>query len=328
VTHSPAQRLALLASALVLVTGCGTPDKPLDLGFKEVPSDVLLGAQTSPTPLAPVGPVSAIPLPPPPSVVSLPPPPFQVPAQTGRDPVPPPVLPSAPSCPADDPLAAPKLEAPTSIGKPPVAGAYLFDNLGTFTVSGANARSGVFPPRTLRVVGNVSGQPGAFTYDVAERVGDTTITTTYGVKSQASLPGEEPGIFILRMTYQRADGRTGDFTPTPPLKLAALPLVRGAMTEQRGVDAQTQTVMTFRSTVEGKARVFACGEPLDTWTVHLQEGTLLSPTQDLEFDSTYQLGTQFGGIVLRDLVAFRGQDGDSGVQRSNRATIANVPKLP
>lgn len=320
--------IVLVASALMLVTACGTPDKPLELGFKEVPSDVLLGAQTSPTPIAPVGPVSAVPLPPPPSVVSLPPPPFQVPVQTGRDPIPPPVLPSAPSCPPDNPLAAPKLEAPTSIGKPPVAGAYLFDNLGTFTVSGANARSGVFPPRSLRVIGNVTGQPGAFNYDVAERIGDTTITTTYGVTAQASLPSEEPGIFIRRMTYLRADGRTSDFTPTPPLKLATLPLVRGAVTEQRGVDAQTQTVMTFRSTVEGKARVFACGEPLDTWTVQLRDGTLLSPSQDLEFDSTYQLGTQFGGIVLRDAVAFKGRDVDSSVQRSNRATIASVPKVP
>lgn len=320
--------MVLVVSALLLVTACGAPDKPLKLGFKEVPSDVLLGAQTSPTPVRPVGPVSTVPLPPPPSVVSLPPPPFEVPTQTGRDPVPPPTLPSAPSCPADNPLAAPKLEAPSSIGKPPVAGAYLFDNLGTFTVSGANARSGVFPPRSLRVIGNVMGQPGAFTYDVAERVGDTTITTTFGVKAQAALPGEEPGVFILRMTFQRADGRTSDFTPTPPLKLAALPLVRGAMTQQRGVDAQTQSVMTFRSTVEGKARVFACGEPLDSWTVHLEEGTFLSTTQDLEFDSTYQLGTQFGGIVLRDLVVFRGQDGESTVQRSNRATIASVPKVP
>jgi len=322
------QRFALLASAVVLVTGCGAPDKPLDLGFKEVPSDVLLGAQTSPTPIAPVGPVSVVPLPPPPSVVSLPPPPFQAPAPTGREPVPPPVLPSTPACPPDNPLAAPKLEAPSSIGKPPVAGAYLFDNLGTFTVSGADARSGVFPPRSLRVIGKVMGQPGAFTYDVAERIGDTTITTTYGVKAQASLPSEDPGLFLLRMTFQRTDGRTGDFTPTPALKLAALPLVRGATTEQRGVDAQTQTVMTFRSTVEGKARVFACGEPLDTWTVRLQDGTLISPSQDLEFDSTYQLGTQYGGIFLRDTVAFKGQDGDSGVQRSNRATIATVPKAP
>lgn len=77
-------RLALGLAAVLLATACGGPQRPLDLGFKEVPSDVVLGAQTSPSPSVgpPSGPV-AIPPPPPPSVVTLPPPPFVVPSQSG-----------------------------------------------------------------------------------------------------------------------------------------------------------------------------------------------------------------------------------------------------
>lgn len=317
-------RLAL--AALFLVTACGGPQRPLDLGFKEVPSDVVLGAQSSPTTSAvrSAGPVPLVPLPPPPSVVTLPPPPFEIPPP-GAEPPPPSPLPTAPACPAEDPLAAPKLEAPTTIAKPPVAAAYLFDNIGTFSVSGADARKGTFPARTLRVVSKVVPGDGRFSYDVAERIGDTTTTTTYVVVTNAAA---ENGLFVTRMTYRRTDGQVADFTPTPALKLAALPLVRGAQSEQRAVDPASQTAMSFVSVVEGKQRVYACGEPLDTWTVHLTQGKLISPTQNLEFDSTYQVGTQFGGLVVRDAVAFKGTDGDSGVQRSNRATIATVPRAP
>ena len=318
------RRLAL--AALLLVTACGGPDRPLDLGFKEVPSDVILGAQTSPTPMPgpSAGPVSVVPLPPPPSVVTLPPPPFEVP-QGGPERPPPSPMPSAPSCPPVDPLEAPAVEAPTSIAKPPVAAAYVFNNVGTFSVSGADARKGTFPERTLRVVDKIAPGEGRFSYDVSERIGDTTTTTRYEVVTNAAA---ENGLFITRMTYRRTDGQVAEFTPTPAVKLAALPLVRGAQSEQRAVDPVTQTAMTFVSTVEGKARVNACGEPLDTWTVHLTQGRLVSPNQDLEFDSTYQVGTQFGGLVVQDAIAFKGTDGPNGVQRSNRATIAAVPRLP
>lgn len=316
----------LLIGALLLVTGCGGPARPLDLGFKEVPSDVVLGAQTSPTPTAlpSVGPVSVVPLPPPPSVVSLPPPPFDVPPTA----TPPPPLSSPSACPPEDPLAAPKVEAPTTITAPPVQAAYLYDNVGTYSVSGADARTGSFPARTLRIFNHIQKlSAGTFSYDVSELIGDTTTTTTYLVSTD-SVGNQRDGLFLNKMTYRRSDGTAATFTPTPPLELAALPLLRGATMDQRAVDPQTQTAMSFTTTIEGKARVFACGEPLDTWTIHLSKGSLVSPTQNLQFDATYQLGTQFGGIVLRDAVAFTGTDGNAGIQRSNRATISSVPRQP
>ena len=180
----------------------------------------------------------------------------------------------------------------------------------------------------MRLFDHVQPRQGAFSYDVAERIGDVTTTTSYDVVNEAALPGQETGLFITGTTYARADGTTATFTPVPALKLAALPLLRGATTDSRGVDAQSQTAMSFTATVEGKARVFACGTPLDTWTIHLTAGRLISPTQDLDFDATYQLGTQFGGIVVADAVAFQGTDAGAGIERSNRATISAVPRKP
>ena len=319
------RRLPLLVVALSLTAACGGPDTPLDLGFKEVPSDVVLGAQSSPTPMA--GPV-AVPLPPPPSVVTLPPPPYSVPVSVVA-PSPPPPLPSPTGCPAADPLAAPAIEAPNSVSKPPVQAAYLFDNKGTFSVTGPDARTGRFPARTVRLFNNIQrGTAGSFQYDVSERIGDTTTTTTYGVVTDGVVPDQQNGVFLARMTYARSDGVTAQFAPTPPLRLASLPLVRGATSDQSAVDAQSQTAMSFTSTVEGKDRVYACGVPLDTWTIHLTKGRLLGPDQDLTFDATYQLATQFGAIVVQDSVAFTGTDAGNGVRRANRATIAQQPRTP
>ena len=317
--------LPVVLAGLALATACGAPDKPLDLGFKEVPSDVVLGAQSTPTPSA--GPV-AVPVPPPPSVVTLPPPPYTVPVSAVA-PSPPPPLPSPAACPAIDPLAAPAVDAPNAIGKPPVQAAYLFDNHGTFSVTGPDARTGTFPARTVRLFNNVQRDTtGDFTYDVSERIGDTTTTTTYSVVNSGAVPDQQNGLFLFKMTYARSDGTTAAFTPAPPLRLAALPLVRGATGSQSAVDAQTQTAMSFTATVEGKARVYACGVPLDTWTIHLTDGRLLGPDQDLTFDATYQLATQYGGIVVQDEVAFSGTDAGNGVRRANRATVSTTPKTP
>jgi hypothetical protein len=318
------RRLPLVLLSLALVTACGAPERQLDVGFKEVPSDVVLGAQTSPSPLPPG---VAVP-PPPPSVVTLPPPPFELPAPV-PDPSPPAPLPSPSACPAADPLQAPALEAPNTISKPPVQAAYLFDNRGSYSVGGPDARKGTFPARTVRLFNGITRlSAGTFEYDVSERIGDTTTTSRFRVATDGLAPVQENGMFLVRMTYRRTDGTTATFAPTPALRLASLPLVRGATSDQSAVDPETQTAMSFTSVVEGKARVYACGVPLDTWTVHLTKGRLLSPDQDLEFDSTYQLGTQFGGIVVQDVVVFRGTDAGVGVQRANRATVSTTPRTP
>lgn len=326
-------RLLPLLLVGVLSAGCAGPDRPLSVGFREVPSDVVLGAQSSPTPVAPA-PAPSLPpglvLPPPPSVVALPPPTFEV-----RDPETPPAPPApAPTqkpCEVADPLQAPAVEAPSSIPAPPAEAAYLFRNVGSFEVSGADARRGTFPATSLRTVDlqDVSEDGSQFTFSVAETLGDITTTTTYGVDQAATpLPGSPAsgrGIYLLRVESSRGDGSRTVFSPAPSLPLATLPLERGAVVEARGVDPLTATTMSFTSTVTGKERVDACGEPLDSWTLDLTDGQLVSPTQDLEFSSTYAVGTQYGGLLLQERTAFAGTDDGAGVSRTNTSTISQVP---
>jgi hypothetical protein len=313
---------------LLLTTACAGPDRPLSVDFKEVPSNVVLGTQTSPTPTSTAPPVPTVIVLPPPSVVTLPPPPFEIPP-AGRPVAPPAPLPTAAPCPTVDPLEAPALEAPSRITARPASAAYLFRNSGTFEVSGADARRGTFPAVSLRTVsGALEADNGSgFLFTVQEVLGDVTTTTTYLVAVSQPLPTDPaPGLYVYDVTSRGSDGQESVFTPVPSLQLAAFPLVRGAVVEARGADATTGTVMTWTSTVTGKARVDACGTPLDSWVLDLTDGRLISTTQDLAFRATYAVGTQYGGVVLRDAVAFAGTDGDAGVSRSNTATINVEPR--
>ena len=319
-------RLGVLLVVALLLGGCGAPEAPLRMGFKEVASDVVLGDQTTPAPPAggaPSGPFAPLP----PSIVALPPPPFEF---VDR---PPPAAPARPACPSADPLEAPSLEAGTTIDAPPADGQYVFRNRGTFEVSGPEARRGTFPETSLRTVKVTfrSEDARVFDFTVAETLGDITTTTTYRVVRTAAVGTAEAadaGIYIRQVQSSRPGESPAVFTPIPELRLAALPLVRGAQEEARGVDPTTAATMSFTSTVSGKARVDACGKPLDSFTLDLTDGSLLSPSQNLEFAATYAVGTQFGGLVLRDSVAFTGTDGGAGISRSNTSTISKEPARP
>jgi hypothetical protein len=311
---------------MLLTAACGGPQHPVSIGFKEVPSDVILGAQSSPTPaVASPGPGPVGVVPPPSTVVALPPPTFQV--DQG---VPPPVTPTSPAaCATADPLQAPAREAPTSISAPPAKASYLFTNVGSYEVSGSDARKGSFPTTSLRTVGNISrSSQTAFSFDVSELLGDVTTTTTYDVIGSSLLPaGLPPGIYIRQVRSVRG-ASTSTFAPSPELELAAFPLVRGAAVTSSGVDPQSATSMQFTATVTGKARVDACGTPLDTWVLDLTAGKVLSPTQNLDFTATYDVGTQYGGLILRDRTVFTGTDSGDGVSRNNTATITTTPRVP
>lgn len=327
-TRRPA--IPLLLAGLLLTTACAGPERRLEVGFKEVPSNVVLGSQSSPAaaPDGSSGPVTIVYLPPP-SVVALPPPPFEVPDDRPTRPAPSP--PAEPVCATADPLEAPVLEAPSRIEAPPAEAAYVFRNDGRFETSGADAQSGTFTAPTLRTVKRVfqSDDGLLFDFSVTETLGSTTTTTTYRVIRETALLAApdgsvEPGLYLTRVESLEADGQTSTFAPTPHVRLAALPLVRGEVVESRGVDPATAMTMSLTSTVTGKDRVDACGTPLDSWTLDVT-GTVLSPEEELEFASTYAIGTQYGGLILRETVAFTGTVGDAGVSRTNTATVSQEP---
>lgn len=320
------RRPAAFGLLLLAATACGGPQRPVDIGFKEVPTDVILGAHASPTAepgvLPEPRPGNAI-APPPPGVIALPPPTFDV------APAPPPTTTPTAACGTADPLQAPRREAPSSVSAAPAGAAYLFRTAGTYTTSGADARKGTFPTTALRTVGNVVRSSDTnFTFDVSELLGNVTTTTTYDVVGTSLVPAAlSPGLYVKQVKSVSGPS-TSTFAPSPELELAAFPLVRGASVSSSGVDPQSATSMQFTSTVTGKARVDACGTPLDSWVLDLTAGKLLSPTVNLDFTATYDVGTQYGGLFLKDRSSFRGTDDNGGVDRTLTSTITTTPKVP
>ena len=256
-------------------------------------------------------------------MIALPPPTFDF----GPEPPPSLVAPSPVTCTTANPLEAPAREAPPAIPAPPAKALYVFRNVGSYAVSGADARKGTFPATSLRTVGNiVRSSDTNFTFDVSELLGDVTTTTTYDVVGTAVVPAALPaGIYLKQVKSVRGQS-SSTFAPSPELELAAFPFVRGASLTSSGVDPQSATSMQFTSTVTGKARVDACGTPLDSWVLELKDGKLINPTQNLTFSATYNMGTEYGGLLLRERTAFAGTDGSDGVSRTNTSTITTAPK--
>ena len=320
----------LLLAAVLLTAGCAAPQQSVSIGFKDVPSDIILGAPA--TPAAAPG-KSALPLglglfavPPPASVVALPPPPFAI---AVRPELPRPVvLPPVATCPSSDPLAVPAREAPAQIAAPPVPASYTYTHDGSYAISGADPRSGRFPASSLRTVGRATVSATGFSFGVTDLLGDVSTITTYQVVMSSATPNAlAPGLYLTQVSSQQGNN-SATFAPAPGLLLAAFPLVRVATVTSSGVDPLTATSMQFTSTVTGKTRVDACGVPLDSWLLDLSAGKILSPTQNLDFTASYALGTQFGGLLLRDRTVYRGTNGAEGVTRQDLATISVQPVAP
>src|SRR4051812_14571157 len=205
-----------------MLSACGGPPGQTSIEFKEVPSDVVLGAHATPSPTP--GPVATPTAPPPPSVIALPPPTFDF----GPEPTPTLVAPSPTACGTANPLAAPATEAPPTISNAPVKAAYIFRNVGSYAISGADARKGSFPATSLRTVSNIMRTSAtSFSFDVSELLSDVTTTTTYEVAGAAIVPTALPaGIYLKQVKSVRGQA-TSTFAPAPELQLAAFPLTRG-----------------------------------------------------------------------------------------------------
>lgn len=345
-SRTPSRNVAVLLAALaVLATGCAGPKEPLEIGLKEVPSQVILGSQTEDAPPAVFLPPDALPirLPSVPAGVAEPPAPF---APTTAP------APASP-CPAADPLSAPKVEALNGIFAPPVPATYPFRNRGTFEISGANAQKGVLPESSTRTIKEVVDSGGGrFRFQVESRFGATSTITGYKVEpSGTSEPGGS-GLYITAITTT-TDGQSSTFDPQPDLLLLRLPVEIGNEWQTAGVDQRSGTAMVFTGTTGVKDRVDACGTFLDAHTVTINgrigecqdvaapdpavpdpqpacppvpPGQAVSADSSTSFEGVYRIGTQYGGITLGESITTTTQQRSSSVNRKNTATISEPPR--
>lgn len=320
-----------LAVALLALTGCAGPRAPLDVGIKEYPTDVILGAQQTPAPPSAIVAFldSGIPIP-----VQAPPPRTAARATPAPTPVEP--------CPAADPLSAPRYEAMNKATKPPAGSSYAYRASGSMKVGGTPI---AVPPQITRAITNVKAAStqadASYTFDIAE--GGTT--TSYRVDPT----GSTPGIYITKIVTKRAGQADDVFTPQPPLTLARFPLEAGKTWESVSFDPGTQTTMSFQGRVGidvpnpedknttvllHKDRVDACGTYLDAYLINLRgnqgqgPGRIVSPTKNLTFTAVYAIAPQFGGFSVRDTVQTQGTISGVAIDSTLTTNINSEPKVP
>lgn len=337
--RSHRRQLAGLVVTATALVACGQPSSPLAVGVREVRNDIVLGAQGDES--EPTGEPVATPPPLPPTavVITVPPPEPRFPPSPTLSPTPPPPPPPPPPpvCPEDNPLQAPRLEAPRTDIIPPVEETLSFRNDGLFSLSGANANEGVFTGDSERTVQDVLiADNGDFMYRVSAELGGTITTTTYEVRIEpldqtvspalgAAALQDDRGIYITSVVTQAEDGSASRFAPNPPLLLLPLPNSNGHTFEARGVDPFSGTTMSYNGTVGGTVRVNACGTPLQGLEVLLTDGQILGPDVNVQFEARYVLATQFGGISIQDEFNIAGTESGATSSRKNLAVINDLP---
>lgn len=309
------RRAGSVLVALSLLAGCAGPDRRLDLGIKEVPSDIVLGTPEAgapaPAPVPPAVPVLVGP--------GLPPS-FRMPGSPTAPTTTEPPL----ACPKTDPLAAPRLQAATRITDPPPEGALAYRVDGTYSVSGSDARSGRFPPTSTRTIEAVQVTSTGFTYQVAAQLAGTTTTTGYQVIKTGDVPGEA-GLYVTFVATEAPSGASARFQPALPMKLVDLPMIANNSVTAAGTDPISATTVSWSTTVRHKTRVAACGTNLDAITVSLEGGRVDGPQTNVDFSATYAIGTQFGGLSLADTVKIAGREGLDTVGRDISSTVSADP---
>jgi len=313
---------ALIVVALAL-TACG-PTPPFELAVHEVPGDVVYGGQSTPAPSASAGSgPSALAPGAPPLIYGAPAPPPQatfasIPATT-----------PAPVCPAAPVDAVPALQADPWASVPPVATAYLWRTdvaQSWYTLGGGPKLA--FPATFTHTVANVSpadATTGAYTFDVATSAGGVTglqkVTDSFEVipppegtsDVQGVSTSQAAGLYLTAMqTLDPSDPRSRVTRFAPPILLMQFPGNELPTWNTAGTDTATGTTIQLAGAVLGHVSVDACGTVIDAWQVHAT-GSLVGPNQNLSLDLTYDVATQYGGIIVAE------QDGIGGTELSGSA---------
>lgn len=303
------------AVALLTLAACGGPERPFELGLKEVPSDLLLGGKKKPLPLpAQLPPTATL-------TIDLPGGSAATPTTRLPPPIPEPPPPEEP-CPKAEPLSAADRQVTPDIAQPPVPATYRYRTKGYLAT--ASSVSQVLPTAVHTVANVQTIGPGEFTYDVTVVHGARTTTTTYHVVPRTSV-AIPPGLYIAAVDTDQGD----PFQPVPELRLLPFPALRGANFTAAGSDG-TSTV-SYEAVVTETRRVDACGAFVHGIGVRLINGRAASGTAGEEealtetFEATYYIATQYGGVIVESEIS-----GESGLgpsfSRSLTSLIAEVPK--
>ena len=306
--------VALGLAVALAGAGCG-PKSRLHLGLRDYSTNVVYGSQHKPAPPRAV-PGAAID-PGFPAFIQ-PPLPAEAPAPPARRRQ---VLPAGGDCPVAAFSVAAAIAATPTVVAPPVKGLYRYRQTGYISVNG---RTGSPPPDAARAIQNiVDPNDGTFTFDVADAQPSGTVTLTSYLVDQRTGSFANDGIFITQIVTRMPDGSIDQFAPSTPVRIITLPAdVSNPTWESAGTDGVHNLTMALNGTITKRGRIDACGTVLDSWEVHAT-GRIVNPAKSLSFDTTYDIGTQFGGLSLAETLSLSGTDGGPAVAPTAGASCTN-----
>ncbi len=277
--------LALLGSA------CGNSAAESGVNVKQVATDLTYGIPKPPPPAAPANtePVPENPLP----VIKT----FGPPKKNLPPLGPPPQL-----CPKADPTKAPPA-ATTEIQSQPKPGEYLWKIDGTQKVQAIGKYK--LTAFSKRQVSDVKSTAQGFSFTVAEREqtfgSRYTIKTTYEARKTGSISGSEPaGLYLTKIERIHPTDKNGNstFAPSPAVLMLPTPVTLGSKIDSVGIDPTTLEVLRHTGTVTKRARVDACGEPMDTFYVEAVQQFAAADGNTTRRKFDYGIATVMGGLPI------------------------------
>lgn len=276
---------------LLLSSGCG-PVVPLEVAMRQALITVFAGHhQPSPSPSLPP--------------VYAPPPPLNLSFSTGA-PLPAPSAP--PPCPDLSEFAVVKDPATALISGPPPMASYVMRSSGTYSLATTSGKL----PTALALVQPAQPKPGTDQvngsfqdYSLLTASGPSTYTA-YGFRLAPNNP-VTPGILLTALHWKDSVRGDFDFVPDQPLQFVPTPVAVGNTWSSAGADPIDQTSIQLNGKVSQRETVNACGVALDSFQVQIS-GTIVSPTFQLTWTANYDIGTQFGGLILKEDVTLSGPD--------------------
>lgn len=242
------------------------------------------------------------------------------------------------SCPTANPNATPRLDPTTNVAGLAPVGRYRWRVQGERKLLGMTVPVDLYEQRLVQNARRTG--PATFAFETVQPTLAGTEIVTYEVRTAATsqdvsagstrvVAGEpERGIVLRRIERFDRDGNpVGEFDFGIGLLVLPLPVRPGEHFTSTAVDRTNGITMQNEGTVLNKDRVDACGEPVDGWVV---AGRLARSSPRPNEPSTvaeyrYIVGTQYGGMLLREEIDRQGDPNDTVKLNAHIAGLDPAP---
>jgi hypothetical protein len=321
------RRRRQLAIAVVVAflgtTGCAGPNPRVDYAGKAVPINVAFGKppadkKASPAPgtvlaPAPSG-VGVVPLVP---GISFGPPGTPVPIASSAPPV-------VASCPGQDPFKFPRREATNVVDQQVPEGQFPYRITGSYTVNGKKTPYSAVVPETVKRLEPDAAGRNRFTVQYTLLGIPYTLTYVVTPPPDPNVPGE---VALASIVQDGPAGSGASFMPAKPLRLLQLRAEKGVSWADATTDPLSASSATVNGSIAGKARVNACGQPVEAWQSQVSQ-RIITPGQDVTATRTLYFATGYGGLLVGEQVSYTGTAGGDTVAGQSTATINVDPGAP